>query len=220
MTATRTQLRGHCQRCTRQHAVVDGRIAKHGYRVEYSEFVGTCQGADHAPIETNTTLAQAFVGQLRASSEAARERAAEYRTGTATLFQVSTGRMIRDPQTRKLVPQVVPWADATTCQQERALEAAAARACYMAAAMAAEADAIEKACATYAGQPLVEVRVDKAKPAPISVGERRTLRGIPVECVRVEARRVYCKPVGRPEAPSNLLTLPAWRKLPLADQCE
>lgn len=49
---------GTCQCCGRKQAVNvrTGRIAKHGYTVDYGFFDGTCGGSDHLPLEVATDL--------------------------------------------------------------------------------------------------------------------------------------------------------------------
>lgn len=44
--ATRTQLRGICPCCFRQHALRNGRLVAHGYTLDYGFQNGTCSGAD------------------------------------------------------------------------------------------------------------------------------------------------------------------------------
>lgn len=58
---------GTCQACGRRHAVnvKSGKLAKHGYTVDWGFFNGTCQGSDHLPLEQDTTLNIAIVAELR-----------------------------------------------------------------------------------------------------------------------------------------------------------
>lgn len=58
---------GICQACGRRHAVnpKSGKLAKHGYTVDWGFFNGTCQGSDHLPLEQDTTLNIAIVAELR-----------------------------------------------------------------------------------------------------------------------------------------------------------
>lgn len=52
---TKATHNGTCQACGRNQAVkADGRLAKHGYTVDYGYFNGTCSGAEHAPLEKDT----------------------------------------------------------------------------------------------------------------------------------------------------------------------
>ena len=58
---------GHCQACGRLQAVnpSTGKLAKHGYTVDFGFFNGTCAGSDHAPLEHDTALNIQIVKQLR-----------------------------------------------------------------------------------------------------------------------------------------------------------
>ena len=51
---------GTCQVCGNIQAVKsNGRLAKHGYTVEYGFFNGTCRGSDELPLEHDRELADA-----------------------------------------------------------------------------------------------------------------------------------------------------------------
>lgn len=67
MTATETTFTGICQACGRRQAihVHTGLIAKHGYTTDWGFFNGTCGGSDHLPLELDTAVNLAVVGQLR-----------------------------------------------------------------------------------------------------------------------------------------------------------
>lgn len=58
---------GTCQACGRRHAVnvKSGKLAKHGYTVDWGFFNGTCQGSDHLPLEQDISLNIAIVAELR-----------------------------------------------------------------------------------------------------------------------------------------------------------
>ena len=52
---TKATHNGTCQACGRSQAVrANGRLAKHGYTVDYGYFSGTCSGSDKAPLEQKT----------------------------------------------------------------------------------------------------------------------------------------------------------------------
>lgn len=51
---------GHCQLCGHEQKLPGGTLAKHGYSVEWSQFIGVCPGSSHSPIEVaNYLLAEA-----------------------------------------------------------------------------------------------------------------------------------------------------------------
>lgn len=58
---------GTCQSCGRSQAVnaKTGRLAKHGYTVDYGYFNGTCAGSDSQPLELETSLNVETVAAIR-----------------------------------------------------------------------------------------------------------------------------------------------------------
>lgn len=89
---------GHCQLCDRSQAinVKTGMIAKHGYSVDWSQFVGVCPGSDHLPYEKSADLIgpEADV-QERIVSERLKPRLAEVKSFAKTkpLFGAATCTM-------------------------------------------------------------------------------------------------------------------------------
>ena len=53
-----------CQACGNVQAVVNGKMAKHGYTVEHGFFAGTCPGSDEVPMETSTDLTMNIVKRM------------------------------------------------------------------------------------------------------------------------------------------------------------
>jgi len=57
---------GTCQACGRSQAVKsNGRLAKHGYTVDYGYFNGTCSGSDKQPLELETSHNLDVVASIR-----------------------------------------------------------------------------------------------------------------------------------------------------------
>lgn len=171
---TKTQLRGNCQCCGRQQAVLRGTMAKHGYEVKDGWFQGVCQGHRHAPLQTSRTVADQIVAEVRAESATLRVYAAEYRAGTRTPATVKTNRY--GPKTKDYVR--IPFAEAHPFQRADEVSSQAHhcdRRAEMGEKFAAELAALaDKLC----GTPLIEVVAPEAPPA-ILIGERRRLlRGV------------------------------------------
>lgn len=61
----KTQLRGHCQCCTREQAVVNGSMAHHGYNIKYGFFNGTCPGHLHAPMEKSRAYSDKVIAEYQ-----------------------------------------------------------------------------------------------------------------------------------------------------------
>lgn len=54
---------GNCQACGRGHAIdlVKGDIAKHGYTVDWNQFVGVCGGADRLPAQKDVSYTHTVI---------------------------------------------------------------------------------------------------------------------------------------------------------------
>lgn len=62
---------GHCQVCGRLQAVTaKGKLAKHGYTVEWGWFNGVCPGSDALPFEQSKELAVTIIANVYANIEA------------------------------------------------------------------------------------------------------------------------------------------------------
>lgn len=55
ISATHT---GICQLCGKRHMLPGGKLAKHGYTVDYGYFSGTCRGSDELPFEVSKDVAE------------------------------------------------------------------------------------------------------------------------------------------------------------------
>ncbi len=52
---------GHCQACNAKQKLPNGKLALHGYTVEYGWFNGVCKGSKALPIEQDTTITKAQI---------------------------------------------------------------------------------------------------------------------------------------------------------------
>lgn len=63
---TKATHNGTCQACGRVQAVkANGRLAKHGYTVDFGYFSGTCRGSDRAPLEIDRSHCDQTIVDLR-----------------------------------------------------------------------------------------------------------------------------------------------------------
>ena len=60
----KNQIRGNCQVCGRQHAIVNGLVAKHGYTVEYGWFQGVCVGHTASPVQVDNKVLLASIESI------------------------------------------------------------------------------------------------------------------------------------------------------------
>ena len=69
--------RGHCQICGAQQKLPGGRLAKHGYSVEWNSFQGVCSGAGYLPFEQDISLIEAAIKHALERGAMLRDEAAK-----------------------------------------------------------------------------------------------------------------------------------------------
>jgi len=57
--------KGTCQICGRLQKLPKGKLSKHGYRVQWGEFSGTCPGSEEQPFEESREVLGRFVERLK-----------------------------------------------------------------------------------------------------------------------------------------------------------
>jgi hypothetical protein len=77
---------GTCQLCGRLHKLPGNRAAKHGYSVQWSQFIGTCPGSDELPYELSCDLIVARIPAVLENVARLERMAAGIRATTATVF--------------------------------------------------------------------------------------------------------------------------------------
>jgi len=207
-TPTNTQLRGHCQACGRQQAVLTGLLAKHGYDVKNGYFRGTCSGSNHAPMEVSTAYTDEVVASLGEIADNNERIARSYESGDCHPVLVDGPY---DVNTCKRTQ--VPFTSASVYEQRRAIERAVWNLRNEAKHLRQHSTDIKALATRVHGQPLAQV-AKPAPAAPILLGELRTLgSGSVASVTAVQRARVYfLTPTGR----RGWVGIAAWRKLPLA----
>jgi hypothetical protein len=66
---------GTCQLCGHIQKLPGGLLAKHGYAVQWSQFVGTCRGSGSAPYETSRNLIAAEIAYAEQTIDGLEARA-------------------------------------------------------------------------------------------------------------------------------------------------
>lgn len=207
------QLRGICQCCGREQAVVSGRMSKHGYTVEHGWFSGVCSGRNYAPMQVDRSHADRTIKAIRDDADDLIVKGTAYECYEIDPKVVDTHR--RDPKTRQ--PITIPWADAEPWQQERARRDLVMKLFHRARQGRAIANDLEKLANTYHGQPLKEVVIlDDVGPAPINPGDIKTLHGRTVKAAYTEKGRVYFRLENSDNNRMGWIGVAAWRKLPVS----
>lgn len=179
----KTQIRGICQCCGRDQAVVRGSMSKHGYTVAGGWFQGVCTGQNYVPLEISRDRLDAIVAQVRADVAALRVEAAEYASGKRVPTELRTSHRRGAPLT--------PWAECAVWQQVEGIKSIVFNKEQRARAgddfckdMLGRAD-------LFHGKELRVVKVDGG-PDPIPEGERRvTEAGRTLRATLVKGGRVY-----------------------------
>lgn len=166
---TKTQLRGNCQCCGRDQAVLatTGTLAKHGYTVKGGWFQGVCSGHNYRPMQEDISVTRDIVATVRADVAKLLEHAADFKAGKA---HPPTCKASHAPGAKP-----VAFADAAPWQQRDAIAAAIYATESRARAGEHFANDLEALANAMHGQPLREEKIS-AGPAPILAGERRISR--------------------------------------------
>jgi hypothetical protein len=173
---SKTQLRGICQCCGRQQAVLQpsGRMSKHGYTVGHGWFSGVCTGQNYQPLQKDRAQADIIVAAVRRDVVSLRAKAAAFRANEIHPELIRTNRW--DPKTRDTVK--IPYEDGTPYQQEKARESAASTADQRANAGVQFADNLERLADRIYGTELEVVPAEEG-PEPIPYGQqRKAARGV------------------------------------------
>jgi len=146
MTNATNQIRGNCQCCGRQQAVIGGLMSKHGYTVEQGWFNGVCSGRNHAPIQVSRVVTDQIIASINAEIPELIAKAEKVLAGEIT------------PKTVKVFrKQEIPFEQGDRRQQSEARTALEWAYRNRARAGKNFADEMAKIADKYHGQPLVEV---------------------------------------------------------------
>lgn len=207
---TKTQLRGICQCCGRQQAVLaSGNMSKHGYTVEQGWFSGVCRGQNHQPLQLDRTQADRTVQTVRHDVARLQQNLLDLQAGKIFPEIVNTGRY----DFAKQASETVSWADANEYQRTRGVEVEIFRVSGRIRLGTGFADDLEALANNVFGTALLEVKAEAA-PAPILAGERRQseARGI-LTAVSVFQGMVKWKDE---RGYGTKMSTRAWRNLPAA----
>lgn len=78
------QIRGNCQCCGRQQAVVNGLMSKHGYTIKDGWFSGVCSGRNYAPIQVSRTTTDKIIVDISAEIPELIAKAEQVKSGEIT----------------------------------------------------------------------------------------------------------------------------------------
>jgi hypothetical protein len=200
------QIRGNCQCCGREHAVVDGRMAKHGYTVESGWFKGVCAGKHFAPIQVSREQTDTLIASVRKQVLEMIAKADLVASG-----EIKPTTITRHPHSKKAM-EFIPFAEATVYEQRdaiRALEWNYRRTAEMGTSFA---DMMVQVADKYHGKALVEV-AKKEAPAFIMPRDQKTDKDMIYTCSSVQGARVYYKVQKGAATFNGWMGSQSWRKM-------
>jgi hypothetical protein len=200
------QIRGNCQCCGREHAVVNGRMAKHGYTVESGWFKGVCAGKHFAPIQVSREQTDTLIASVRKQVLEMIAKADLVASG-----EIKPTTITRHPHSKKAM-EFIPFAEATVYEQRdaiRALEWNYRRTAEMGTSFA---DMMVQVADKYHGKALVEV-AKKEAPAFIMPRDQKTDKDMIYTCSSVQGARVYYKVQKGAATFNGWMGSQSWRKM-------
>jgi hypothetical protein len=205
MTNSTIQIRGNCQCCGHQQAVVSGTMSKHGYTVEHGWFSGVCSGRNYAPLQVSRERTDSIVAQVRAEVPELIAQADKVKAGEIT------------PATIKIrkggEKMEVAYADATPWQQSQARDSMEWNLRNRARAGEQFADSMEELANKIHGTALIEVAKKEAPAFIMPRDQKVDAQGFTCTCTSVEGARVYYKYEKNGSVYKTWIGSQAWRKM-------
>lgn len=180
----RTQMRGNCQCCGRDHAVVSGHMSKHGYTVNDGWFSGVCRGEHYPPIQNSRERLNQIVLNVRNEIVALNTHISNLKSGKVKPKEAKLGVLAKAP--------MVPFDEAAPHFQEMTVKLAVIQAENRIRSGHQFCERMMFLAGEYHGQPLREVVVSDG-PDRIQVGDQRMGRRGVLTCTNVSGARVYWK---------------------------
>jgi hypothetical protein len=189
---SKIQLRGHCQVCGNEQAVVNGRMSKHGYTVKNGWFNGVCQGHQHEPIEVSRVYADETIETIKAGCI----KMQEYLDGLLNGSIKPTHFTVYNYKTRK--DEVKPVEEFSPYEYKNEFNHLVYKIEKRIQSGEHHIQWLTTMIAEFHGKPLREVDVDANKPEAIQFGEKRIIndKGTVASVLGIDGARVYYKCAG------------------------
>ena len=178
MNKANIQIRGNCQCCGNDQAVVRGYASKHGYTVNNGWFNGVCSGQHYEPVQVSRVQADRIVESIRESVAALRVELEAVASGKVTPKTIVKGYGKNQTE--------IKFSDAALCDQAQAVESLKRTIAHRINAGEDFAKHLEAVANKYHGQPLREVNLDA--PVGIVVGSSVKVQGSVVTVTKIEYR--------------------------------
>ena len=198
------QIRGNCQCCGNQQAVVNGTMSNHGYTVVHGWFSGICSGRNYAPLQVSRERTDIIVAEIRAKVPKLIAQADKVKAGEITPITIEIckgGKKIE-----------VAFADAPKWEQNQARSVMERNLRMHAITGADFANSLEELANKIHGTALTEV-AKKEAPAFIMPCDQKTLDGATYTCTSVQGARVYYKLQRGDKFFKGWMGSQSWRKM-------
>jgi hypothetical protein len=183
------QIRGNCQCCGKEQAVVSGLMSKHGYTVENGWFSGVCEGRNFRPMQVSRVETDNIVASIRIQIPKLLAQAEQYESGAATPdFVVKRSYSV---ELRKSIETKIPYAEADAYDQRSARSQIVWALKSRASSGKTFSDQLEAVANKVHGLPLIETT--KKEVIQICVGDKKKSQetGLTYICFKVEGARVW-----------------------------
>ena len=183
------QIRGNCQCCGREQAVVGGFMSKHGYTVQNGWFSGVCSGNHFQPMQFSRVETDSIVSDIRVEIPKLLVLADQYES--RALVPEFVMKKVLSVELKKWIEVKVPFAEASLLEKDRAISQIVWNYRNRASAGKSFADHLESIANKVHGTPLIEVA--KKEIEPICIGDKKTSQetGAIYTCFKVDGVRVY-----------------------------
>jgi hypothetical protein len=183
------QIRGNCQCCGKEQAVVGGLMSKHGYTVENGWFSGVCEGRNFRPMQVNRVETDNIVASIRIQIPKLSAQAEQYESGAVTPdFVVKRSYSV---ELGKSIETKIPYAEADAYDQKSARSQIVWALKSRASSGKTFSDQLEAIANKVHGLPLIETT--KKEVIQICVGDKKKSQetGLTYICFKVEGARVW-----------------------------
>ena len=183
------QIRGNCQCCGREQAVVNGFMSKHGYTVQNGWFSGVCSGNHFQPMQFSRVETDSIVSDIRAEIPKLLALADQYES--RALVPEFVMKKVLSVELKKWIEVKVPFAEASLLEKDRAISQIVWNYKNRASAGKSFADHLESIANKVHKTPLIEVA--KKEVEPIRIGDKKTNQetGAVYTCFKVDGVRIY-----------------------------
>jgi hypothetical protein len=183
------QVRGNCQCCGKEQAVVGGLMSKHGYTVENGWFNGVCEGNFFKPMQVSRVETDNIVASIRIQIPKLLAQAEQYLSGALTPEFVIHQKF--DVNTRKRIEVKIPFNEASEYEQGNTRRSVAWSLKHRADMGKTFSDQLEAIANKVHGLPLIEA--SKKEVVQIRVGDKKTSQetGLTYTCFKVEGARIW-----------------------------